>query len=686
MGEHIYYGPWINWAHGPIVGATLTLGDRSGGLLTAFIATFVTMVGAQLFRILTYIFHQSRSRQSAHDGLYHQQQVIFRNTTTPGSAAWSFLMQWWTWSGKARLTLIRTIPWAFFCLSYMLLFGIAAVFSSEITKGPGSARLVIGETCGYWESEGDGTTIAEVKAYGQRVANTSLAAASYARSCYGGSYDVLSCSKLPKPSIATTVNINAPCPFADGMCITGDMGAFEITTQKIDSLYDLGINSRHSDRLEMQKVATCAPVVQDGFTQTLPGGSESGIGLEGDTIYQFMYGPSKMGTTDINMTDYTHQYNDHTVLDSVSYKLSASTHDAGPLGIVGGWDPVPEINRTDADVALLFLMQNGVSYSEPVDDPMFAAHDVMDLSGYLAGAVYYNTDNYVTTMGCIDQYKICNPDNNQCTDLMGVMQILPWVGYNNDHTLKLNTIQQALVIRLMRSAQTSSIGNVVFAMGENALLAKDVLVQSTMSAGLPSNQWQLEVESWVNKGLADLQLKVVEYATGPASVVAGSRVYQPWEEEDGDHAINVVAEAMCYSQMINDTTDTVSFSILGMAVLFSIGGLIIFLSLFIDILVGWVQQKFNIGTHARLCWLLDDKLQLHRYLNQELGHGQWTEDLEYMPATVSPQQFNTLAVAHQKSAVGEKVQTTYHPQQYQTGGASPQYSRVTSTDETWLPK
>ncbi|KAK5094693.1 hypothetical protein LTR70_003917 [Exophiala xenobiotica] len=549
----------------------------------------------------------------------------------------------------------------------MVLFGVTAVLSSEITKGPGPARLALGETCGYWESDGDGTTIAEVKAYGQRVANTSLAADAYARSCYGGSYDVLSCSKLVRPSISTIVNATASCPFAEGMCITGDTGAYEIVTQKIDSLYDLGINSRHSDRLEMQKVAPCAPVTQDGFTQTLPGGSESGIGRDGDTIYQYMYGPSKLGTTDINATDYTHSYNDHTVMDSVSYMLDSQTHKAGPMGIVGGWDPIPEINRTDADVALLFLMQNGVSYSEPVDDPIFSAHDVMDLSGYLAGAVYYNTDNYVTTMGCTDQYKICNPENKQCTDLMGIMQILPWIAENNNDRLNLNTIQQAIAIRLMRSAETSSIGN--------------------HNVSRPSEQPVATRDGkLVNQGLADLQLKVVEYATGPASVVSGSRINQPWNAEDGDSMINIVAEAMCYSQMIKDTTDTVSFSILGMAIFFSIGGLIILLSLLVDVIVGWIQQRLNIGTHARMCWLLDDKLQLHRHLNQELGHGQWTEDYESIPATVSPEQFNSLAVAHQKGANDEKVQTAYQPQQYRAASTLPKYSQVTTTEETFLPK
>ena len=69
MGEHIFYGPWVNWTHGPIVGATLTLSDAHGALLTAFIATFVTLVGAQLFKILTYVFHQFRSSTAAKDGL-----------------------------------------------------------------------------------------------------------------------------------------------------------------------------------------------------------------------------------------------------------------------------------------------------------------------------------------------------------------------------------------------------------------------------------------------------------------------------------------------------------------------------------------------------------------------------------------------------------------------------------------
>lgn len=63
-----YSGPWINWSHGLLSGSTITLSERSGGLLTAFIATFVTIVGAELWKILCYILHQIRSSRTPQDG------------------------------------------------------------------------------------------------------------------------------------------------------------------------------------------------------------------------------------------------------------------------------------------------------------------------------------------------------------------------------------------------------------------------------------------------------------------------------------------------------------------------------------------------------------------------------------------------------------------------------------------
>lgn len=151
MSAHIYHGPWINWSNGLIGGATVTLGEREGGLLTAFIATFVTIVGAELWKVICYISHQLRSKHAPQDGLYHQQQVILRTSPTPAGAAWLFLLQTWCWAGRARLSLLRTLPWALFGAVYIGAIGLTAIFSSEISKSPGSLRLIVSDNdCGIW--------------------------------------------------------------------------------------------------------------------------------------------------------------------------------------------------------------------------------------------------------------------------------------------------------------------------------------------------------------------------------------------------------------------------------------------------------------------------------------------------------------------------------------------------------
>lgn len=69
---HIYDGPWINWSHGLATGMTVTLSQRAGGLLTAFIATFVTICGAELWKLLCYVLHQLRSQKTPQDGLFNR--------------------------------------------------------------------------------------------------------------------------------------------------------------------------------------------------------------------------------------------------------------------------------------------------------------------------------------------------------------------------------------------------------------------------------------------------------------------------------------------------------------------------------------------------------------------------------------------------------------------------------------
>jgi hypothetical protein len=86
-------------------------------------------------------------------------------------------------------------------------------------------------------------------------------------------------------------------------------------------------------------------------------------------------------------------------------------------------------------------------------------------------------------------------------------------------------------------------------------------------------------------------------------VIAGLNIYLPNDD---------ISKAMCYSQKIADPQGTISFSVLGVALILSVGGFIIVTSLVLDTIVGWLQKKYNIGEHARKNWISDEKLQLQR--------------------------------------------------------------------------
>lgn len=158
-------GAWINWTDGAILGATITVSSRDGTLLISFVATFVTIVGAQLWRILSYMIHQIRSSREPQDGLHYQQQNILRNTASAGGAAWSFLKQAWYWRGKASMSILRMIPWTLFSVIYLVLFALLATFSSEVSKSAGRARLLRAGDCGTWVTDGDTSSDLAVSAY-----------------------------------------------------------------------------------------------------------------------------------------------------------------------------------------------------------------------------------------------------------------------------------------------------------------------------------------------------------------------------------------------------------------------------------------------------------------------------------------------------------------------------------------
>lgn len=301
----------------------------------------------------------------------------------------------------------------------------------------------------------------------------------------------------------------------------------------------------------------------------------------------------------------------------------------------GAFIPVPELDSPVADVTLLFIAQNSVSYKQACQDPVFAATTLVDSVAYGQEVKYYDYDRYVSVLGCTEQYRICNPESNKCTDKMGLMQLQATFDENDDG-LSLNTRQNATALRSLLALQVSSIYYATFTRLGAALRASESL-HGLSQQYLPPTQWHIESGSWFDQGLARLQQRTQEYATGPNVIPAGSYLVRPNPEVYPGDAPWL---DMCYSQFVNDTTDTMSFSVVGLAILFGTGILIILVSLLIDTVVGWIQTRFNMGMHAWAEWRVNDKLQMQRLLHEATGLGHWRDGwFPNVPVTVNPDLF-----------------------------------------------
>lgn len=127
---------------------------------------------------------------------------------------------------------------------------------------------------------------------------------------------------------------------------------------------------------------------------------------------------------------------------------------------------------------------------------------------------------------------------------------------------------------------------------------------SFLQSPLPDNQWVVELSSWFQVGLASIQQSVLEYATGPIDLGQTGVIVRP-------NASDELGQRLCKSQSIRNSGQVQSFSILGITLIFALGGLIILISLTMESTVGAMQRRWaRGGEDRRLEWKSDEKLEI----------------------------------------------------------------------------
>jgi hypothetical protein len=257
VSSYVYTGLWVNHSLAKMWGTTLTLTNKNGAILVAFLATLVTAAGHAAWKILRYIFHQLRASDEPHDALYYQQQAALKNSSSALGTALTFLRMSWAWRRHERRMIWRS--WTLLLVTVAVLisaiFTAAAIFSSQVTQTAGIAFLIRSPDCGLWDFPSDQTTGWQIK-----TLNDTHTAQNYARTCYqGGSANSRLCDRYKVPEIIWHTDRKAGCPFAAEACYNLST-PISMDTGYLDSHEIFGLNAVPEERVAVRKKTTCSPL------------------------------------------------------------------------------------------------------------------------------------------------------------------------------------------------------------------------------------------------------------------------------------------------------------------------------------------------------------------------------------------------------------------------------------------
>ncbi|OJD39089.1 cytochrome p450 protein [Diplodia corticola] len=637
----IYTGLWTNWSRGKIFGATLTTTRTSGSLLIAFLSLFVTIVGTHFWRIGCFVFHSVCSTKSSGDALYHQRQAVLRNSANAATGLASFLQIFYAWqqTPSPGRRYQRILPSLAFALLTLAAFAVASTYSSRISTITGNAVLVSSNDCGLTlmrSTENDTEFSTLLLPY---LSQLYASSATYAQQCYVNPQSNEGCDRFVQTNLPTKVTRNATCPFEADICKSQDSNIL-LDTGYLDSHQDFGLNMPTSHRYQYRRVIHCAPLVTEGYKEQVPS-----LGPNLSTPYmRYYYGQRLKGDATFNYT-YEHAVLQKEEFASTDFTGPPASFDVGATGATftngsldeedSGFQPIEKLARTDAYVYLFFLSTNTVLFSQPVDDPWYAAHSQAGESQHKGTDgltdVYWG-DEVASPMGFTVQHQFCNPSLDKsvgCTPLAGWSDVSSAGKSLWEDDGQLEMFEWVLGVI---AGPLDMFGAQIEMLGPSGLDSFSRTYRGEVGY-LPPNQWQLDVEKWNNASLALMQRDFVGMAAGPSD----SRIADRWL----DRASTGAEKRLCKNQKILSTAYT-NFSVFGLATILVIGGLIIVVSYTLEPFVAWIQRRRNLDVYARLEWSLNETLQLQRMAHEELGLGTWRRCDKDVPVTESRERLGVL--------------------------------------------
>ncbi|KAK7949284.1 uncharacterized protein PG986_010170 [Apiospora aurea] len=640
----VYLGVWTNWSRGSaIMGATLTMTQSSGNILIAFTATFIPFVASRLWKMLCFVFHTYSSKRGVQHAIYHQRQVILRNSPSPDSGAFSLLVLMWTWRRLHAKALARLLPLLVFSILFMVGFTVAGGYSSQITSAMGNEVLINGKNCGVygppsWANIDYPTMLASNSWLSTKLAD----AANYVQQCYATQgTSMFDCNRFVVQNLPTeTSDGNSACPFASDVC-RDNATNIRLDTGYLDSNDHLGLNAPQDQRFLWRKVLSCAPLRTDGYTT-------SHI-YENRSFTSYHYGSQvAQNQASVNYTysviELLSQYR-QTERESagINYRISgqlAQSFNGSLVRDEGSFVPDRTIEATDGDIVLVFLSGNGVLFPQKSNDAWYRATRRMGTlrsqNGAGSGDIYI-TAEAASPLGCVQQYQWCNPE---LTIPRGCGPLAGWLDATAGAAPLFNlTVDNSGALRIPPQVLNEKYGiyDIVQTFGARALAS-----QTSLSAGvqlsLSERQWQVDVTNWWNMSLAFHQAAFVDTASGYIHADAN---LQHLVSPPPTMMSTISAKARIDDNIVRLLIDGqkirhagyASFSLFGLLFTYVLGAAIILMSFILDPIMRYLHKRGKYRQYQYLEWRTNGALQLHRLAQDELGYGKWSGCTDTVPKT-----------------------------------------------------
>ncbi|KAK1749413.1 hypothetical protein QBC47DRAFT_441931 [Echria macrotheca] len=640
----VHLGRWTDWSRGQVLGATLTLTRQDSGLLIAFLAFFVALVGTRFWRIVCLILHWSFSKDSPADGVHHQRQAFLRNSSNPESALWTLTDMCLSWRRNATRVWSRLLPLIALALACFVGFILAGGYSSQVTTFGTSEVLLSGANCAFVGDVGVtmntyGSTI------GPMITQAMIAAESYARQCYNPSSapQSPSCSSayVRKQLPPVVVDTNASCPFDPKVC-QSQRGNLFIDTGFLDSYYDLGRNTPPSQRMQLRRTFHCAPLATENYRVIR---NHDAHNESWDASYY--YGPPENdmgnGTTSDN---YTTRYSSAAYPETEELTENFAWSTERDFGIrthyamfwngthysgMSSFNPIPELRPMNGSgsVWIRFLTSDNILFTQQTEDSWYG-RDMMSTQVHkLKGMEWGNVTMFRQSipgspLGCQEMEQLC------FTGVKGV-QICGRLGSAPDSVMDIESQMEPedkewYIWFMTTTFETmTQARGVVDLLGTRALRARDSL-NGPILGSLPEGQWQIEVQHWHATATAHLQETFLRSIIGPSNPEL-PKLMEVW------YPNTTVEKEICASQKVV-LEGYVSFSIFAIVCIFLGGGLIILLSLKLESILAWcLTCRGDRTKYSRLEWSANETLQIQRLAHEATGAGTWSRTTGTIPVT-----------------------------------------------------